>query len=260
MPTSASDGEVSGILECDNAPLAWRRVPGQGPTVVWLGGFASDMSGTKAQAIADWARAEGRDFLRFDYFGHGVSGGDFRQGSITRWRSDALAVIDQLTQGPLVLAGSSMGGWIACLAALSRAERIAGMVLVAPACDFTEKLMKPRLPSQVLRAIARDGEWVWASAYGEGNPITRLLLEDGDRWSILDAMIPIKCPVRILHGSDDPDVPWRHGLDLALGLEAEDVTFTLVKGGDHRLSRDQDLVRLIASLDEVWKMASSPSR
>jgi hypothetical protein len=257
---TTTDDELSGVVECDTASLAWRRIPGQGPTVIWLGGFASDMSGTKAQALADWAKAKGRDFLRFDYFGHGQSGGDFRQGSISRWRADALAVIDQLTTGPLLLVGSSMGGWISCLAALSRRDRVAAMVLVAPAADFTEKLMKPGFPKAVLDTITREGEFVWPSDYGGGIVVTRLLLEDGDRWSILDAEVAITCPVRILHGGADKDVPWRHGLDLALALEGEDVTFTLIRDGDHRLSRDQDLARLVAAVEEAWAMASSPSR
>ena len=250
MPAS-KDAEIIGFLDRDGVRLAWRRVPGEGPTLVWLGGFASDMTGTKAQALADWAKAAGRDFLRFDYFGHGASDGDFREGTITRWRADALAVVDELTSGPVMLVGSSMGGWISCLVALSRPSRVAAMVLVAPAADFTEKLMKPGFPKAVLETIARVGEYVVPSRYGDGFPITRLLLEDGARWSILDEMIPIACPVRILHGGADPDVPWRHGLDLALGLEGEDVTFTLVRDGDHRLSRDQDLARLIAAVDAV---------
>jgi pimeloyl-ACP methyl ester carboxylesterase len=218
------------------------------------------MSGTKAQAVADWAAGAGADFLRFDYFGHGQSGGDFRDGTISRWRADALAVIDQLTDGPVILVGSSMGGWISCLVALSRRERVAAMVLVAPAADFTEKLMKPGFPKAVLAAIEREGEFVWPSDYGGGIVVTKALLEDGDRWSILDAEVAIRCPVRILHGGADKDVPWRHGLDLALALEGEDVTFSLIRDGDHRLSRDQDLARLTALVEEAWKIASSPSR
>ena len=260
MATTKADSEIAGVLECDAASLAWRRISGQGPTVLWLGGFASDMGGTKAQALADWAKNAGRDFLRFDYFGHGQSGGDFRHGTITRWRQDALAVLDNLTEGPVVLAGSSMGGWLACLTALSRRERVAAMVLAAPAADFTEKLISPVLTKAARDAIARDGEWLRPSAYGDGYPITRGLLDDGERWSILDAEIPITCPVRILHGAADPDVPWRHGLDLALALQGPDVTFTLLRDGDHRLSRDQDLAWLIGLVDEAWKMASSPSR
>jgi pimeloyl-ACP methyl ester carboxylesterase len=250
MPAS-KDAEIIGFLDRDGARLAWRRVAGEGPTLVWLGGFASDMTGTKAQALADWAKAGGRDFLRFDYFGHGASDGDFRDGTITRWRADALAVLDELTKGPVVLVGSSMGGWISCLVALSRPSRVAAMALIAPAADFTEKLMKPGFPKAVLEIIAREGEYVAPSRYGDGYPITRTLLEDGARWSILDELIPITCPVRILHGGADPDVPWRHGLDLALAIEGEDVTFTLIRDGDHRLSRDQDLERLIAAVADL---------
>src|SRR5579859_1325590 len=132
--------ERTGFLDRDGERLAWRRVDGAGPTLVWLGGFRSEMAGTKAQALSDWATKTGRAFLRFDYFGHGVSSGDFRDGTITRWRADALAAIDELTDGPLILIGSSMGGWLACLAALSRPERVKGLVLIAPAADFTERL------------------------------------------------------------------------------------------------------------------------
>jgi hypothetical protein len=243
--------EITGFLDRGDGRLAWRRAPGAGPTVVWLGGFASDMAGTKAEALAEWAVAKGRNFLRFDYFGHGASDGDFREGTITRWRADALAVVDELTEGPLVLVGSSMGGWISCLVALSRPERVAAMVLIAPAPDFTEKLMKPGFPKEVLEVIAREGEYVAPSRYGDGYPITRLLLEDGARWSILDEMVAITCPVRILQGAADRDVPWRHALDLALALEGENVTFTLIKDGDHRLSRPQDLERLLAAVEEL---------
>jgi pimeloyl-ACP methyl ester carboxylesterase len=243
--------EERGILEADGAWLAWRRTPGRGPTVLWLGGFGSDMAGTKAEALAEWARRTGREFLRFDYFGHGESGGDFRQGTITRWREDALCVIDRLTERPLVLVGSSMGGWIACLAALSRPERVAALVLVAPAPDFTEKLMRPSLPAEAIAAIADRGEWMQPSQYGEGLPITAALLEDGARWSILDGPVGITVPVRILQGGGDPDVPHAHALRLATALESREVVYTLVKDGDHRLSRPQDLERLIAAVDEV---------
>ena len=138
--------ETTGRLDVNGTEIAWRRVDGRGPTVVWLGGFRSEMAGTKADALAAWARASGRDFLRFDYFGHGVSGGDFAEGTITRWRADALAVIDRLTEGPLVLIGSSMGGWLACLAALARPDRVKALVLIAPAADFTSALLEPSPP------------------------------------------------------------------------------------------------------------------
>lgn len=245
--------EMEGFLDRpDGARLAWRLVEGAGPTVVWLGGFKSDMTGTKAEALADWALAQGRAYVRFDYFGHGASSGDFADGTITRWREDALAVLNELTAGPLVLVGSSMGGWIACLAAMALPRRVRAMVLVAPAPDFTEKLMTPEIPPEGHAALAADGVWLRPSEYGDPYPITRNLLEDGARWSILGSEpIPIEVPVRILQGGDDPDVPWRHALELAQGLKSDDVVFTLIKDGDHRLSRPQDIARLIATVEEL---------
>jgi len=244
--------ETSGYLDRgDGERLAWRRVAGRGPTVVWLGGYRSDMTGTKAQVLADRARQAGRAYLRFDYFGHGASSGDFVEGTITRWRADALSVLDELTEGPLVLVGSSMGGWLACLAAAARPERLHAMVLIAPAPDFTEKLMTPQIPPEGWADIEAAGVWMEPSQYGEPNPITRKLLDDGARWSILDAPVPITAPVRILQGGDDPDVPWKHALQLAQALRSQDVVFQLIKDGDHRLSRPQDLARLVAAVDEV---------
>ena len=237
----------------DGERLAWRRIDGNGPTLVWLGGFRSDMTGTKAQALADWAAPNGRAYVRFDYLGHGASSGDFRaKGTITRWREDALAVIDELTEGPLVLVGSSMGGWIACLAAVARAERVAALVLIAPAPDFTEKLMTPEIPPDGHAALAAEGVWMRPSDYGDDYPITRALLEDGARWSILGAEpIPIEVPVRVLQGGADPDVPWRHALELAQAIKGQDVVFSLIKDGDHRLSRPQDIARLLAAVAEL---------
>lgn len=240
------------LLRADKQRIAYRRVAGEGPTVVWLGGFHSDMTGTKAQVLADQAQATGGAFVRFDYFGHGQSDGAFRDGTISRWREDALAVLDDLTEGPLVLVGSSMGGWLACLAAIARPERVKALVLIAPAPDFTEKLMAPRLPAKALAVIAEQGEWTRPSDYDEdGYPITRALLEDGARWSILPGPVPIDVPVRVLQGGADPDVPWSHALDLANALESQDVVFTLIKDGDHRLSRPQDLERLVAAVSEA---------
>jgi pimeloyl-ACP methyl ester carboxylesterase len=244
--------ETSGYLtRPDGERLAWRRVAGAGPTVVWLGGFRSDMAGTKAQALAEWAMGAGRAYLRFDYFGHGDSSGDFAHGTITRWREDALAVLDELIEGQVILVGSSMGGWIACLAAMAWPERVSAMVLVAPAPDFTEKLMGPEIPPEGRAALAADGVWLRPSDYGDPYPISRALLEDGARWSILPGPVAIEAPVRILQGGDDPDVPWRHALELAQGLKSQDVVFHLIKDGDHRLSRPQDIARLVAAVAEL---------
>ena len=244
--------ETAGFLEHDGARLAWRKVAGGGPTVVWLGGFHSEMTGTKGEALASWAAETGRAYLRFDYFGHGVSEGRFENGTISRWRGDALAVIDRLTTGPLVLVGSSMGGWLACLAALARPDRVTGMVLIAPAADFTQALLAPRLPPEAHEALERDGQWTRPSLYDdEGYPITRALLEDGARWCILPGPVAIDVPVRILQGAQDPDVPWEHALGLARALTTADVVFTLIGDGDHRLSRVKDLKRLARALEEL---------
>jgi pimeloyl-ACP methyl ester carboxylesterase len=250
--------ETTGMLSRrDGETLAWRRVAGRGPTVVWLGGFRSDMTGTKAEALADWAADSGRAYLRFDYLGHGESSGDFQaKGTITRWREDALAVLDELVEGPALLVGSSMGGWIACLAAMARPRRVAAMVLIAPAPDFTEKLMAPGIPPEGHADLATDGVWLRPSEYGDPYPITRALLEDGARWSILGSgPIPIEVPVRILQGGEDPDVPWRHALELANQIKGEDVVFTLIRDGDHRLSRPQDIERLLGAVEEACGLA-----
>ncbi|THD60110.1 alpha/beta hydrolase [Phenylobacterium sp.] len=244
---------VGFLARPDGETVAWRAVDGQGPAVVWLGGFRSDMTGTKAEALAGWAQAKGRAFLRFDYLGHGESSGDFQaKGTITRWREDALAVLDELVEGPAILVGSSMGGWIACLAAMARPQRVSAMALIAPAADFTEKLLAPEIPPDGRAALAADGVWMRPSEYGDPYPITQALLEDGARWSILGSEpVPIDVPVRILQGGVDPDVPWRHGLELANALSGQDITFTLIKDGDHRLSRPQDIARLIAAVEDL---------
>ena len=243
--------ESSGLLDHDAEQIAWRAVAGEGPTVVWLGGFRSDMTGTKAQALADWAAAKGRAYLRFDYFAHGASSGDFQQGTITRWRADTLAVLDQLTKGPLVLVGSSMGGWLACLAALARAERVAGLVLIAPAADFTERLIWAGMDAAARRAVEEEGVWFRPSTYGDPYPISRALIEDGRRWSIPPGPVGVTAPARILQGGDDPDVPWRHALALAEAIDSRDLVFSLIRDGDHRLSRPADIARLIAAVEEV---------
>jgi pimeloyl-ACP methyl ester carboxylesterase len=228
--------------------LAFRRLAGRAPGIVWLGGFRSDMDGNKASALHAWAQRMGHACLRFDYFGHGLSSGDFEKGTISRWRDDALAVLDTLTTGPQILVGSSMGGWIAALAGRARRARIAGMVLIAPAPDFTEALMWRQMSAEAQAALLRDGIWQHRSEIAEENfPITRALIEDGRSNLVLDTALEFPFPVRILQGMADPDVPWQHALKLAEAIRG-DVTATLVKAGDHRLSTPADLKLLERTL------------
>lgn len=232
----------------DGTALAWARLPGRAPTLVFLPGLRSDMQGTKAQLTASLCAEQGHACLRLDYSGHGASGGRFEDGTIGRWADDALLLLDRLTAGPVVLAGSSMGGWIALLLARARPARIAGLLGIAPAPDFTERLMWASMMPQEREALLRDGVLRVPSEYGEPLPITRALIEDGREHLVLDGDIPVACPVRLLHGQADPDVPWELSLALAARLASRDVRLTLVKDGDHRLSRPADLALLRAAL------------
>jgi pimeloyl-ACP methyl ester carboxylesterase len=228
--------------------------------VLWLGGFRSDMGGTKAQALDGWAAEQARGCVRFDYSGHGESGGDFMDGTIGHWLEESLAVFTQCCEGPQIVVGSSMGGWLALL--LNRALRrrsaseptsasIAALVLIAPAVDMTEALMWSRFPAKVKREIEKTGVWERASAYGDAPyPITRGLIEEGRNHLMLGGLIETGCPVRILQGVQDPDVPFAHAMELVARLAHDDVVLTLVKDGDHRLSRAEDLERLIAAVAE----------
>ncbi|MEM7006279.1 MAG: alpha/beta hydrolase [Pseudomonadota bacterium] len=233
--------------------IAFRKFVGThaGPGFLWLSGFKSDMQGGKVLALEAWAKARGRSFLAFDYSGHGESNGDFAEGTISDWREDTLAVLDQLADGPQILVGSSMGGWMALLVAIARPDRVAGMILIAPAPDFTAKLMWPGLSTNAKAEIMEAGFHMQSSDYGEPVPITKALIEDGRQWQLLDAPIPFKGPVRILQGMKDPDVPWTHAEKLVDGITSSDLVFTLIKDGDHRLSRDQDIERLLSTCAEV---------
>ncbi|HSI42510.1 MAG TPA: alpha/beta hydrolase [Xanthobacteraceae bacterium] len=221
------------------------------PTVVWCGGFLSDMMGSKAQALAEWGARTGRAVVRFDYSGHGESEGRFEDGTISRWAEEAGAVAAAFAGGPPVLVGSSMGGWIALLLARASAPPPAGLVLVAPAPDFTEELMWQAMPDEVRARILTEGAWLRPSDYGAPTPITRALIEDGRANLVLGAPFSVGCPVRILQGVADPDVPWRHAVRLVSCLAEDDVVLTLVKDGDHRLSRPEDIDRLLAAVAEV---------
>ncbi len=234
------------------ATIAYRRREGATPGIVFLGGFRSDMTGTKALFLEGFCRRLGRAYVRFDYFAHGRSSGDFADGTISRWRDDAVAVIDSLTEGPQILVGSSMGGWIMVLAALARPERVAALVGIAAAPDFTTDLLPHRLSEAQRRILHDQGRIVLASPYDAGGYLyTRGLIEDGDRNLVLRGDIPLTCPVRLLHGMADESVPWQQSLKLAERLTGADVTLTLVKDGDHRLSRDKDLARLARTLDTL---------
>jgi pimeloyl-ACP methyl ester carboxylesterase len=229
----------------DGETIAYHRLAGQSPTVVFLGGLMSDMTGTKATHLEAFAAARGQAFVRFDYFGHGASSGAFTDGTIGRWADDAVAVIDALTEGPLVLVGSSMGGWAMLLAALARPKRIAALVGIAAAPDFTEDLMWDTFDEAARETLRRDGLYLMPSDYGEEPyPIAMGLIEDGRRHLLLRAPIPIRRPVRLLQGMADTDVPYATALRLAERLESADVTVTLIKAGDHRLSEPDDLERL----------------
>src|SRR5262245_51567100 len=237
--------------------IAVRRREGAAPGLFWLGGFKSDMKGTKAEALDLWARDNGRAMTRFDYSGHGESGGNFTDGTIGRWFEETLAVFDAFCRGPQVVIGSSMGGWLALLLSRELIRRaqpdpsVARLVLIAPAVDFTEELMWKRFPPEVKREIEQTGVWARPSQYSEQPyPITRGLIEEGRRHLLLDGLIETGCPVRILQGVQDPDVPWQHQVELTARFARDDVVLTLVKDGDHRLSRPEDIERLIAAVAE----------
>lgn len=244
------------LLRDDGQTLAFLRhdpaLPAGSTGILWLGGFKSDMTGTKASAVHEWALGASRSFLRFDYFAHGLSSGDFEQGTISRWRADALVALDQLTQGPQILVGSSMGGWLALLVALARPDRIKGLILIAPAPDFTQELMWKGFSAEIQNEIMTRGHYLRPSEYGEAPyAITRGLIEDGRAHLLLDAPININLPVCILQGMADADVPWRHAARLVEALTSRDVTLHLSKDGDHRLSTPQDIERLTQEIEKL---------
>ena len=228
----------------DGTALAWERLDGSGPTIVFLPGFRSDMTGDKATGLAAYTAARGQAMLRFDYSGHGASDGSFRDGTIGQWAADALAAIDRLTTGPLILVGSSMGGWIALLTAIARPERVVALVGIAAAPDFTERLMWDSMAPAERKTLLRDGVLHIPSQYGDPTPITRRLIEEGRDHMLLDAPIPFSGSVRLLHGQADPDVPWEFAVRIAERVVSENVQIVLVKDGDHRLSRPSDLALL----------------
>lgn len=243
--------EHGAITRADGVTLAFRRIAGRGPTVVFLGGFHSDMTGTKAEHLAQWCGARGRSYLRLDYSGHGASGGRFEDGCIGDWAGDAEAVVAHATTGKLILVGSSMGGWISLILATRLRARLHAVVGIAAAPDFTEDLMWAGFTPDIRAAIERDGAWSRPSEYGGDYPITKRLIEDGRNHLVLRAPIALDVPVRLLHGLRDPDVPWQLSLRTAEAISGDDVRVILVKDGDHRLSRDADLALLARIIDDV---------
>jgi pimeloyl-ACP methyl ester carboxylesterase len=228
----------------DGVELAYAFTAGRAPTLVFLPGFGSDMTGDKATMLAKFASMHGHACLRLDYAGHGASGGDFAQGSIGGWTSDALFLIDKLTAGPVILVGSSMGGWIALLVALTRPERVGALVGIAAAPDFTEDLIWANLPAGARATLLAEGALRIPSPYGHDQTLSRTLIEEGRNHLLLGAAIPLTCPLRLLHGQADRDVPWRTSMRLAERWAGEDVQVTLIKDGGHRLSRAQDMAAL----------------
>lgn len=249
---------VSILARGPGRAIAYCRSGGKTPGVIFLPGFRSDMQGGKALALEAHCRDAGRAFVRFDYSGHGRSDGRFTDGTVGAWRDDVLDVLDRLSTGPQVLVGSSMGGWLMLLAALARPERVAGLVGIAAAADFATRLMEQRLPPAAKDALARDGIVHLPSAYSpEPTPVTRRLVEEARRHEVLHAPIPLACPVRLIHGTADPDVPWQLSLEVMQKLRSTDVELHLIKDGDHRLSSDHDLARLCRVVEEVCRLVEA---
>jgi pimeloyl-ACP methyl ester carboxylesterase len=249
--------DISLTIDVDGVAIAVRRHDGRAPGIMWLGGFRSDMTGTKAETLAGFARDEGLAFLRHDYSGHGVSGGFFRDGTISRWLAESLEVFRQFAARREILVGSSMGAWIALrmIEELRRAGgdgRIAGLVLIAPAPDFVTELMEPELTAKQKRALGTQGFFEEPSAYSaEPNVYTKALFDDGRAHRVLTGPIDTHCPVHILQGMADPDVPHAHALKLASLLPADDLTVSLIPDGDHRLSRPQDLDMIVRAVEAM---------
>ena len=264
-PTQTSESGIAQLQIEHGSFLAYRRrfPSGAGvnrPGIVFLGGFKSDMTGTKASTLDEFCHARGLAFLRFDYSGHGESSGDFLDGTISRWFADALAAFDRLTEGPQILVGSSMGGWIMLLVALARPERVRGLVGIAPAPDFTETLIWWNLSDADRERLLKDGKLEQPSDYSaDPYVITKALIEDGRRHLLLNSKIGIDVPVRLLHGLADRDVPHLISVRLQQRLGVKDVVLSLIKDGDHRLSRPQDLARLCDAVEELVQLSAASS-
>lgn len=244
-------------IEVGGARIAVRVREGKAPGIVWLGGYRSDMLGTKAETLADWASRHKHAFLRHDYSGHGESGGRFEDGTISRWLAESLAAFKAFSKGPQILVGSSMGAWIALrmaqeLRKAGEGDRLAGLILLAPAPDFTRELVEPKLTEAQRRALDENGFFEEPSEYSDQPYMyTRALIEDGANNLVMSGPIDTHCPVQIIQGVADPDVPFAHALKLASLMPSDDVTLSLVPDGDHRLSRPQDLEMLTLAVEAM---------
>jgi pimeloyl-ACP methyl ester carboxylesterase len=237
----------------NNKRIAYHKSEGDGPGVLFFGGFKSDMTGTKAVALEQWCQTHHRAFVRFDYSGHGQSSGSFESGTIGEWLSDALAVLDELTEGPQILIGSSMGGWLSLLATIARPQRVHALMTLACATDFTQRLLMPMFSQEQKQQLIEGGSVLIPCDYDDKTPypITQNLIEVGQQHLLLDGPIPIRCPVRLFHGMKDPDVPWDFSRKTCERLESDDATLTLIKQGDHRLSEPADLQLIQNSLSQL---------
>ncbi|MCZ6831411.1 MAG: alpha/beta hydrolase [Gammaproteobacteria bacterium] len=248
---TASSAQI--LQRYDGNTVAYHHTPGQQPGILFCGGFNSDMQGHKALALEAHCREHNRQFTRFDYFGHGESSGTFEDGTIGRWADDAIAVLEQVTEGPQLIVGSSMGGWMMLLASLACPQRVVGLVGVAAAPDFTEQMTRSALTPAQLAELAEQGFTDIPNCYDDQEPyrIRRTLIEEGREHLLLDREIAIDVPVRLIHGQQDPDVPWQCALELMERLRTADVEVQLLKSGDHRLSEPEDLSRLCTTIERL---------
>jgi len=245
------DTEPNFLAREDGTRIAYHHTPGGAPGVIFCGGFMSDMTGTKALALEEACQKSGRSYTRFDYRGHGQSGAAFGSGTIGLWAGDAQAVLDKVTQGPQIIVGSSMGGWIMLLLARARPDRIAGLIGIAPAPDFVLR-MWDQFSDEIKATLKRDGVYYAPSEYSEEPyAITLQLIEDGRQHLVLQEPLSVDYPVRILHGMADPDVPWRESLTIVERLQGDDIVVTFSKNGDHRLSEPDDITRLIDAVETL---------
>ncbi|MEM9988537.1 MAG: alpha/beta hydrolase [Pseudomonadota bacterium] len=242
------------MISGPHGALATLMVEGDGPGLLWLGGYASDMRGTKAEAIDAHARARGLPYCRFDYSGHGESDGDFEDGTISRWAEDARHILTTQTKGPQILIGSSMGAWIAGLLARQHPERLAGLILIAPAPDFATELTPHQWPQDQWATLQKEGRIAIPSEFDDSEMVyTKAMFDDGAKNKVFDQPLSVPSPVRVLTGMKDDVVPWQHAVRYAEHIDSPDVTVTLAKEGDHRLSSPDDLTRLMATIDELTR-------